>query len=210
MSLELAKRAFLAGFDAGYSACHSEAFPEVGPGREPIDAGTAWKMYEKTYKGLDSPMGTLGALGEDYFVSVFGGIRNNDPFATHGDIVLDGKNVEVKTQNSYTERGHTYMTIRNAKIGEKHYTNLNKCMTVDRLIFVEYVADNDYNQRFNPNDLDRLRIWECTNRVRVHPYTTRDGRHMLGFPLSEMTLLHEEHNPELAAKFHKNSTAGKF
>ena len=44
---------------------------------------------------------TMGKLGEKLFLDLFGGVQSSDEYDRIKDITLDGRHVEVKTQNRH-------------------------------------------------------------------------------------------------------------
>ena len=131
----------------------------------------------------------LGALGEDLFCLLENCVRSTDPFDSVKDAVdSNGKNVEVKTQARYASKN--LFTIRADKA-----TNLNKCMTVDRLIFIEF------------DQSDTIGVFECTDRAKFVQYTTANGTRMLGWPIDGMLQLHSIKDTRLAEWMRSLSTS---
>ena len=101
----------------------------------------------------------------------------------------DGTKVEVKTQVPwYTENAFTL--DRAKKI------NFDKCMNVDRLVFVEIPTRNDV-----------IKVYECVDRRGGWTSTTSSGRRMYCLPISEMILIHSEVNSELARSLRTDSNS---
>ena len=114
----------------------------------------------------------LGELGEALFCLLEKCERSDDPFDSVKDAIdQNGKNVEIKTQARYASKN--LFTIRSDKA-----TNLNKCMTVDRLIFIEF------------DQTDTIGVFECVKRQDYTKYTTSNGTPMLGWPIDKMLKLH--------------------
>ena len=131
----------------------------------------------------------LGALGEDLFCLLEHCVKSSDPFDSVKDMVdSNGKNVEVKTQARYSSKN--LFTIRADKA-----TNLNKCMTVDRLIFIEF------------DQSDTIGVFECVNRAKFVQYTTLNGTPMLGWPIHSMLQLHSIKDKKLAEWMRALSTS---
>ena len=101
-----------------------------------------------------------------------------------------GKHVEIKTQNRHP-RG--YFTV---DITEGNMHQVNKCVNVDRLIFIEYDATND------------IKIWECTNRE-WKEINVRNGTRA-GWGIRHMTLLLTIGNEEIANQMKELSSAAEF
>jgi hypothetical protein len=104
----------------------------------------------------------------------------------------DGVKIEVKTQNLHHNGSLTVNSLQ--------ATNLNKCMTVDRLIFVEY------------DSTDYIKIFECTDRdykiVNTKPTASEPmGRIMCCWPIYKMKKLAEIHDPKLSAEMRSLSNS---
>ena len=133
----------------------------------------------------------LGKLGEDLVASILGGSLSENKYDTVKDMTALGKNIEVKTQNRHPNGSFT--------VNAQHQTNLKKCLSVDRLIFVEYDATSD------------IKIFECTDRENYNMVSTRptsyepQGRVMVCWPISKMTHLRTVNNPVLAQRMRELS-----
>jgi hypothetical protein len=120
----------------------------------------------------------LGTLGELYYQAVFGGTLSSNKYDSEKDLTEDGgMKVEIKTQSRHPNGSFT--------VNKAHQTNLRKCLTVDKLIFVEYSLS------------DTITIWECTDRA-YFSTTTSDGRNMACFPIEKMKVLKKIKQPKLA------------
>jgi len=122
----------------------------------------------------------LGELGEAFFCLLEQCQRSSDPYDSEKDAVdANGKTVEIKTQARYSYKN--MFTVR-AKS-----TNLNKCMNVDRLIFVEF------------DQTDTIGVFECIDRSKFVQYTTSKGIEMVGWSISDnMKQLHSIKDKKLA------------
>jgi hypothetical protein len=130
----------------------------------------------------------LGKLGEDLFARLEYCILSEDVFDSEKDgIDINGKTVEIKTQYRFHSRN--LFTIRADK-----QTNFDKCMTVDRLIFVEYNVD------------DTINVFECTNRKDYVKYKTSFGVPMIGWNVDDMKKLYSINDAKLAE--HMRSLSG--
>ena len=133
----------------------------------------------------------LGKLGEDLVASILGGSLSENKYDTVKDMTALGKNIEVKTQNRHPNGSFT--------VNAQHQTNLKKCLSVDRLIFVEYDATSD------------IKIFECLDREGYNMVSTRptsyepQGRVMVCWPISKMTHLSTVNNPVLAQRMRELS-----
>ena len=98
-------------------------------------------------------------------------IRSMNKYDSEKDMTTaDGTEVEVKTQVPwYAENAFTLDLAKK--------TNFDKCMKVDRLIFVE-IPRNDV-----------IKVYECVDRRGGWTSTTSKGRRMYCLPISEMNLL---------------------
>lgn len=138
----------------------------------------------------------LGKLGEDLFVQHFGGTLSENKYDSIKDLILDGKTVEVKTQNRHPNGSFT--------INAEHTTNMNKCLKVDRLIFVEY------------DQTDSIKIYECTDRQNYSMVQTRPtfkepmGRVMVCWPISKMKQLATINDADLASQMRTLSGSRLF
>lgn len=129
----------------------------------------------------------LGKLGEDLVASLEHAILSENKFDTVKDMIdSTGKNIEVKTQNRY--KGKNLFSINT-----KSPTNIKKCLTVDRLLFVEY------------DETDIIKIYECVDKNSGYYYTTKSNIEMFGWPINKMKLLHYYQNKNLAEKMRKLS-----
>lgn len=137
----------------------------------------------------------LGTIGEIYYQALFGGLLSDYKFDNEKDLVqTDGKSVEIKVQSRY--RHSNAFTVNKA-----NKTNLNKCLYVDRLIFIEYSLS------------DIINVWECTDRKSIFSSTMNDGRIMACWPIDKMVLLKKVKHPKLAEmmrNFSKSETLGWF
>jgi hypothetical protein len=131
---------------------------------------------------MDSNKHRLGDIGEKIVAHLENAIVSTDRYDIVKDLTDDqGKQIEVKTQNRHPSMGVF-------SIGADKQTNREKCMNVDRLIFVEYDSGPD------------IKVWECGPRENAMRYRTNSMKNMIGWPISEMTLLHTVNSPELAFK----------
>ena len=137
----------------------------------------------------------LGMLGEALVAEHFGVSINENFYDVEKDLLIDGKTVEVKTQNRHPSKD--LLTIA-APVGMLGLNNFAKCFHVDRLIFVEY----DFS--------DTIRLWECTDRMKYETYVTRQGKAMVGFPISNMTLVASYDRPQLAKQMRGLSSSSVF
>lgn len=124
----------------------------------------------------------LGNIGEQIVAYYLGGTLSENKYDDKKDLVLDTlENCEVKTQSRHVTKN--LFSIR-APTASKNKNQIFKCQTVEKLYFVEY------------NFSDRFRIYECHDRDNIIKYTAYMGPsignvNMLGWPISEMTVLLE-------------------
>jgi hypothetical protein len=124
----------------------------------------------------------LGKLGEELVARLEKAILSEDKFDTIKDMIdSNGKNIEVKTQNRYRSKNIF-------SINTKSTTNIKKCLTVDRLLFVEY------------DSTDIIKIYECIDKNSGYYYITNSNIKMFGWPINKMKLLHLYQNKTLAKK----------
>ena len=132
----------------------------------------------------------LGTLGELYYQAVFGGTLSSYKYDSDKDLTEeDGTTVEIKTQSRHPNGSFT--------ANKAHQTNLRKCLTVDKLIFVEYSLS------------DTITIWECVDRE-YFTTTTSDGRVMACWPIDKMKVLKKIKQPKLAELMRNFSKSGNL
>lgn len=134
----------------------------------------------------------LGDLGERIAAQALNATRNDNWWDPNGDMTLNesGEETEVKTQ-----RRDIYRNM--FTVNTMHSNQVEKCVNVERLFFVEYDESNT------------VKIWECTDR-RFTIYETRDGRLMAGWPVSKMTLVREIEDASLAKEMRSLSQSRHF
>lgn len=134
----------------------------------------------------------LGHLGELLVSKLLGGTLSEDKFDSNKDLTLsDGTPVEVKTQNRHPTKN--LLTIR----AEKEI-NFRKCLTVQRLIFVEFDKTNF------------ISIRECTDRMGYEKYKTLQDVTMIGWPISKMKTLHRIEDEQLSKQMRELSSSTLF
>jgi hypothetical protein len=138
---------------------------------------------------------TLGTIGEIYYQAIFGGLLSHWKYDGEKDLIQpDGRKVEIKTQSRL--RGSNAFTVNKANVN-----NLNKCLHVDRLIFIEYSLS------------DTIIVYECTNRRSVFTTTIDDGTARSCWPIDQMEILKKVKHPKLAEimrNFSTSKTLGYF
>ena len=122
----------------------------------------------------------LGDIGERLIAELFGGTLSEDKYDSMKDMILDvsHESVEVKTQ-----RRDIYRNILTVRANQ-----LIKCLSVDRLFFVEY------------DDTNYIKIFECTKRDAYIRFTTKDGRDMIGWNPIDMKKLFNVEDEMMANK----------
>lgn len=95
----------------------------------------------------DASIKELGELGEEIVVCLFSLTSKieyaGSDFDDEKDLIIDNKQVEIKTQ--------TRLRARNLFTTAYKRTNINKCMNVDVLLFVEF-DETDYISIWTPRD----------------------------------------------------------
>lgn len=120
----------------------------------------------------------LGTLGELYYQAMFGGTLSNYKYDSDKDLTEEsGRQVEIKTQSRHPNQSFT--------VNKLHTTNLRKCLTVDKLIFIEYSLS------------DIIIFYECIDRE-YFSTVTADGRVMACFPIDKMNIILKVKQPKLA------------
>lgn len=135
----------------------------------------------------------LGFLGEQLVAKLENAILSENKYDSEKDMV-DSKNrkIEVKTQNR-----HPYKNCFSIKADG--LTNVKKCLTVERLIFVEY------------DKTSIIKIWECfDNKSSVFNYSTSSGKKMYGWPINRMKIIHTIDDSELSNKMRSLSNSKEF
>lgn len=134
----------------------------------------------------------LGALGEKLVAKLEEAILSENKYDTEKDMVdKNGKFIEVKTQNRNTY--NNYFSVNANKL-----INLHKCLTVDRLIFVEY------------DETDIIKVWECTQNKTSGLYYKTTNTIMFGWPINKMKLIHTVCDKELSADMRKHSRSSIY
>lgn len=133
----------------------------------------------------------LGRIGERLVQLLFGGEISTNPYDSQKDLIIDGLNVEVKTQNRCTFN-NTFT------VNTKYRTNFNKCVHVDRLLFVEF------------DDTAIITVWECIDRKSGETFTTSDGRRMFGWHVDKMKHLESIRSDVLSSRMRRYSNSSKF
>jgi hypothetical protein len=73
----------------------------------------------------------LGIIGENLYILYFGGVLSDDKFDSEKDIIEeDGTKVEIKTQPRWKKENCFTLNFYKK-------VNYNKCLNVDKLIFIE-------------------------------------------------------------------------
>lgn len=134
----------------------------------------------------------LGDIGEKIVAHLENAIVSTDRYDIVKDLIdSQGKLIEVKTQNRHPSMGVF-------SIGADKQTNREKCMNVDRLIFVEYDSSPE------------IKVWECGPRQNFVRYRTNSMKNMIGWLISEMTLIHTVNSLDLASKMRSLSQSEQF
>lgn len=104
----------------------------------------------------------LGLLGEIIVKHIFNAEMSEDLYDSSKDMTAEGLNIEVKTQARW-KKLNCFTIWKNQ--------NIRKCLTVDKLIFVE------------PGLNFEIRVFECLDRT-----TLEDDKRFL-FPVKNMLLI---------------------
>jgi hypothetical protein len=134
----------------------------------------------------------LGYLGEALVQHHFGGQLSEEKFDPDKDAILpSGQLLQIKTQNR-----NKYKDVFSVNVMSKNA--VENCLNVDRLFFVEYDISSC------------IKIWECVDRESHIFYKTNYGDHMVGWPISKMTLLKEIDDKELSDQMKSYSQSRDF
>lgn len=134
----------------------------------------------------------LGRLGEELVARLFNGTLSTNKYDMKKDMVLNESNVNVEVK---TQRRDIYRNM--FTVNTMHKNQVEKCVSVDRLFFVEYDSS------------DTIKIWECTDR-KYTIYETRDGRLMAGWSIKDMDILLEVEDTKLASEMRSLSQSRHF
>lgn len=136
----------------------------------------------------------IGDIGETIAADTFGAIRSTDRFDSKKDMVIDFTNetLEIKTQVRYVMKNVFAIDLKNR-------TNFDKCMTVDRLVFVEI-----------PQSGTIIRMWECIDRKAGETYSTSNGKRKWGWYINKMRLIRQIDNAELVTTLKTLSSSSLF
>ena len=133
----------------------------------------------------------LGYIGECVVAKYFGATMSKDRYDDEKDMILpDGTFAEVKTQNRFKR-------VNAFTVDADKSSNLNKCLTVDKLFFVEF----DWS--------DKIRIWDCVDRT-YFITKTMYGLDRVCWPIQKMLLIHTYDNLKLAYEMRKLSKSKEF
>jgi hypothetical protein len=147
-------------------------------------------MYDKR-KRDDAKMEKLGRKGERLVEAFFemqdcDVCMSGDKFDSYKDMTIDGETVEVKTQIPMIVK-------KSFMVNQDQYW---KCSQVNRLFFIEIPYDNRYGKNSTVN------IYECPPSNRdAEKYITKDGRHMLMYPIEECELIGRISNKKICNDF---------
>tara|TARA_B100001094_G_scaffold294151_1_gene314561 strand:+ start:224 stop:640 length:417 start_codon:yes stop_codon:yes gene_type:complete len=111
----------------------------------------------------------MGYAAEQLVFKYYNGVQSTDKYDSKKDGMIGDETAEVKCQNRHP---FGYFTVNKAWKNQ-----VPKCKSVDRLFFVEY-----------DNSPDAM-LWECIDREDTKEIPTKDGRTMVGWPISKMKLI---------------------
>ena len=138
----------------------------------------------------------LGSIGESIVAQLENATLSENKYDSVKDMTTQsGVNIEVKTQNRHPNGSFT--------INVMYKTNFDKCLNVDRLVFVEY------------DHTDVIKVFECTDRtyniINTKP-TQREpmGRMMACFPINKMVKLAEIKDANKASEMRSLSGGREF
>lgn len=141
------------------------------------------------YTQLDrSKSRSLGYSGEDLLYDFFTAsgstvTKSIDPYDQHKDLVIDGRMTEIKTEVLYRKFGSNRSPAFTIPISGGSYirkNQLNKCVNVDRLIFIKRPSNDD----------PVIRIYEAPklgSRFFEIYQNPKDNRIVAGFYLDTLT-----------------------
>jgi len=132
----------------------------------------------------------IGQIGEMIFAELYDAKLSDNEFDEKKDMMVNGLSVEIKTQNRHP-RGFFTAHLNKA-------TNLEKCISVDKLIFIEY----DHS--------DKIKIYECVDREYEILPKAKDGSIKVGWPIYKMNLLETIIQPDISEKLRSLSKSKTF
>jgi hypothetical protein len=134
----------------------------------------------------------IGGIGENLAKSFFEWrgsevVLSEDQYDTTKDMVVDGKTTEIKTQTIYrqfpcengTKQPAFTVPISNKNLRQVFTNQLNKCLTVERLVFVSRPGIDNKIIRF----YEAPEPGKRTFQIEVNK---RDNRIVAGFPISNL------------------------
>jgi hypothetical protein len=134
----------------------------------------------------------LGELGEKLIEEYLKATRSKNRYDMEKDMIVNATQIKVEVK---TQRRDIYRSM--FTVNTMHKNQVEKCVSVDKLIFVEY------------DETDDIKIWECTDR-KYQIYRTSDDRIMAGWPINKMQLLDTITDKELASKMRSFSQSRHF
>jgi hypothetical protein len=137
---------------------------------------------------------TIGDIGEKIVAEQLGAVASDYRFDSVKDMIIPYTNetVEVKTQVRYVAKNVFAIDTHNR-------TNFDKCMEVDRLIFVEI-----------PQNGITIRLWECIDRRAGETYSTNSGKRKWGWYINKMRLIRQFDDADVAMKLKTLSSSSLF
>ena len=150
-------------------------------------------MYDRR-KRDDAKMEKLGLEGEKLVKAIYEimghtVILSEDKYDSEKDMLIDGQTCEVKTQIPVITQN--CMAIKT----NQYY----KCINADILLFVEIPYSNRYGVNETVN-IYQAKIRDSSNSLWI-PWRSADGRDMMLYPISKLTLIESIQNEEICKRF---------
>lgn len=150
-------------------------------------------------------MKKLGKTGERLVAEFFKQIgsvveMSEDDYDSEKDMIVDGLNVEVKTQSIYRSFPHNgdkipaFTVDIHQECDKIKINQLSKCLNVDRLIFI--ARSSSFNKK--------VVIYEAPSLGKRHFHiiqNSKDKRYVAGFPISDMKELVSITKPQIIEHF---------
>lgn len=126
------------------------------------------------------------------------------------DMTIDGLSTEIKTQTVYRfcplgkgRRGPAFTIDVENSFGKKYHNQLDKCKSVERLIFLGRPSKNKFGDLVSPMRLYEAPVAE--KRVFTKPFKNRiDGRVVVGVPIDQLELIDEFEDHDIVKHFMDN------
>ena len=123
---------------------------------------------------MSKSMEMLGRAGETMVVNYFNNqgqkvVASEDQYDSQKDMLVEGMKVEVKTQVPYIVKDMFSFKPN----------QLKKCLNADKVVFVSVPSKKQQHHS------DGMVYVVESKKMQYYPYTTKDGRNMIGVPIRQ-------------------------